>query len=853
MTPACRQVVATALKRDPTDAEIRNIEDRLVASMRRLAAKDRAAWGAKPQTDRLHEAAASAAKDLIGEQELKQRRTALQVAAGSRLETHLASQAARGITGLEAIDRTIAFHADARSDFLSVESQSHAIRADALRQMLGVLEASNPKWFGLFENHEGIKAITREIFGESTGNAAAAAGAKLWKTVTTALRERFNRGGGDVGELDDWGLPHHHSQSKIAAAGRQQWIADILPKLDRTRYVKEDGSLMSDPELNDFLGHAWETIATGGANKSTPGQFKGGSARANRGSASRQIHFKDADGYIDYQQKYGERSLYEILVGHIDGVSKDIGLVETYGPNPDQAFRLLRDRSVQEAKRADPTQLGKIEAHAINTENLYNEVAGKRLPVASRWLAASFDTLRSWMIASRLGSAIISSLSDEATLALTAHLNRLPLMRVFANELAAMNIANRQELRMARHAGLALNSLISSLNRFGQEGLGAAFSNKLANTVMRVSGLNAITEARKRAFGVTMMSSLGSIAKEHANLAALDPHDYRILKAKGITDTDFAMWKTATPEDWGGGNNTMLTPDAIYRMSDQDVDRVLGAKISGLAPGSRELAAARTEAREKAATRLLGTVLEESNVAIVEPGAKERVVTMSHIQRGTLKGELTRSVFLFKSFPLAMIQRHWNRGMDMPTGTGRAAYLATLIAGTTVAGVASLQLSELLSGRDPRNLNPAAKGGVRNWMAALLKGGSLGIYGDFLFSDQTRYGSGPVATALGPVVGLGEDVFNLTQGNLVQWLHGQPTDIGAESVKFARSNLPAASLWYTKAATDHLIFHQLQEYFSPGYLANMRSRAERDYGQKYWWEPGEAVPNRAPDLGAMGK
>ena len=27
-------------------------------------------------------------------------------------------------------------------------------------------------------------------------------------------------------------MPHHHSQMNVAKAGREQWIADILPKLD---------------------------------------------------------------------------------------------------------------------------------------------------------------------------------------------------------------------------------------------------------------------------------------------------------------------------------------------------------------------------------------------------------------------------------------------------------------------------------------------------------------------------------------------------------------------------------------------------------------------------------------------
>jgi hypothetical protein len=835
MRAKCIQAVSEALGRALNATEVKGIEDRLMKHMRLLAKDDPVAWQGKSTADRLSEAAQAAAKSLVTEQQLKQQRLSLQILAHDRVQTHLTQQAALGMQPLDALDRIIAFHADGKSNVLSMETQARAIERDSLRQMIGTLEASNPKWFGLFENHEGIRSIVQELFGESSGVAEAKQGAAEFHAAANALRDRFNRAGGDIGELDDWALPQHHSQSKVAKSGRDAWVTQILPLLKRDRYVNEDGSVMTDAQLTEFLGHAWTSIATGGANKLTPGQFSGGSARANRGSASRQIHFKDADSYLQYQQNFGERTLYEVMVGHIGGISKDVAMVETLGPNADNTFRYFRDQSVQEAKLADPTKIGEIEKHAINTENLYNEVAGKTQPVASRALAASFDTLRSWLVAARLGSSIISSFSDEGTLYLTSKLNNLPPMQVFANELAAMNPANRTELRMARRAGLALNTLLASLNRFGQDGLGTAFSKKLANTVLRASGLNAITEARKRAFGVTMMGSIGSVVKSHASLKGLDPVDHRLLLSKGITETDFNVWKAAQLEDWGGGNNTMLTPDAIYRVPD-------AALAAHGDPNTL---------REQAVTKLLGITLEESDVAIIEPGAKERAMTGASIPRGTWKGELTRSFFLFKSFPLAMITRHWTRGMSLPNAGGRAAYLSSLFAATTVAGVASLQLNELLSGRDPRNLNPLEKGGVRNWIAAMLKGGSLGIYGDFLFSDASQHGSSPVASFMGPAIGLGEDAFNLTQGNIVQALQGKDTNIGAEAVKFVRSNLPGASLWYSKAALDHLVFHQLQEYFSPGYLANMRSRAQREFGQKYWWEPGEITPDRAPDPAAI--
>jgi hypothetical protein len=836
MKSRCLLAVAEAIGHELTKKEADGIESRIAKHLRALSKSDES-WAAKTLAERLQSAAERAANELIGEAQLKEKRAALTVIAHDRIQKHIEAQAARGIDALNALDRTIAFHADLKSNFLSIESQANAIRDDSLRQMLSTLTASNPKWFGLFENRAGVEALVKEIFGEDSGVPEAKAGAKEWAKVTAAMRERFNRNGGDVGQLEDWGLPHHHSQIRVAKAGREKWVNDIQPFIDRDAYFNPDGSKMSDEQIGSFLGEAWTSIATGGANKLEPGQFKGNGARANRGNASRQIHFKDADSYLKYQDAYGERTPYEVLTNHIDNIAKDIALVETYGPNPDATFRYFRDKVVIDGKLEDPTKVGKLDERAIKSENLYNAVAGKTQPVASEWLANAFDTLRNLLVASRLGSAVITSFSDDATLHLTGKLNNLPAMRLLANELAAFNPANRTEERIAQRAGLGLRTLVSSLNRFGQTGLGSSFSKKLAATTLRASGLNAMTEARRRAFGATMMDAIGAVVKNHASLKTLDAADNRVLLSKGITDTDFQVWKKAELEDWGNGNKTVLTPESIYRIPDAEL-KDLGNP---------------TQLREQAATKLLAHTLEETDVAIIEPGAKERAITGANIQRGALKGELILSFFLFKSFPLAMIERHFERGMSLPTVGGRAKYLAALIAATTVAGVASLQVNELLNGRDPRNMNPFEKGGVRNWIAAMLKGGSLGIYGDFLFSDATQHGQSPVASFMGPVIGTGESLFNLTQGNMLQAAQGKDTHFGAETVKFAKGLMPGTSLWYAKAALDHMIFHQLQEYFSPGYLANMRSRAQRDFDQRYWWEPGEVAPSRAPDLGAIAQ
>ncbi|EJK90005.1 hypothetical protein ACLAJG_17610 [Klebsiella pneumoniae] len=823
MRQECINAVQQAASRRLTQQEIQNIEDRIYRNMRQLARNDPASWRAMTDAERLRRAGQLAANELTNEAALKRRRVALTIAARQRLDAFIKTY--QGKDGkLEALNRTIAFHADGKSNFLSVESRGKATRDYALSQIQEAFEAVDPRFFHLFEDEASVRDLVYEMRGQDTGNVRAKKGAKAWAGVTELLRQRFNDAGGDIGYLENWGIPQHHSMEKVGRVSQDKWISDVIGKLDRKYYIKDDGQLMSDAELKTFLGEAYNTIATGGLNKLSDTGMRISGARSNRGNASRQIHFKDADSYLEYQREYGDRSLWEVMVGHLEGISKDIALVETYGPNPDHVFRSILDEVTAEQATANPERTGRIKRLANSTENLYNFIAGKTQPIANPHIARWSDNIRNWMVASRLGSALLASFSDLGTMYMSAKVANIPMNRLFMNQLEAMNPANRTELARARRAGLAMESLLGSVNRWAMDNMGPSVSRWAATAVMRASGLTAWTDAHKRAYGVTMMGSLGEVVSRAPDLRSLDDSDFRILKSKGITEQDFSVWKLAQQEDWGNGNTTMLTPESIMRIPD--------AAVMHLGPPER--------VRFEAMRRLLAAVSEEVDMAVITPGAREQLFTGGGLQRGTWKGELTRSVFLFKSFPISVVLRHWTRAMGMPSAGGRAAYIAAFLASTTMLGALSQQLNDMASGRNPREM--AGKDAGKFWLGALLKGGGLGLYGDFLLSDHTRYGGGALASMLGPVAGLVDDVVKLAQGIPLNAVEGKPEQTGGDLVKLGKGLIPGANLWYAKAALDHMIFNQLQEYFSPGYLRKVEQRSKKQFNQTYWWRPQDVTP-----------
>lgn len=841
MRPECIQAVTQAIGRTLNQQEIQGIENRVRRNMKQLAQTD-PTWQSKSAADRLNEAATKSAKDLLGEADLKKKRVALTILAHDRIDSYMKRFPDQPLEGL---DRLLAFSSDGKSGIQSIESAARAVRDDSLSRMLEVIDQTKGKFLGLFQNEAGNLALVRELHGEDSGSAVAKTAAKQFKDVAEQMRQRFNRAGGDIGMLDDWSMPRDHSQVKVAK-DQAAWVADHVKWANRGKYLKEDGTPMNDAELADFLGHAWTTLATGGANKMEPGQAAGNGMRANRGSESRQIHYKDAESFIAAQKAYGERNLLELLIGHIDRASRDIALVETLGPNPNNQMRYFLDAGQNAMDTAKPKDFTKTAKQRRKIEQLYEEVAGTRKPPVSAALANGFDTYRALNVASRLGSAVITSITDQGTLGLTASMNGMPVMQVFANELRMLNPASAADRRMAQRAGLGLNQLIGSLNRFGADGLGTteAVSGKLskysqtaASKVMQISSMNALTAGSQRAFGATMLDTIGDMTRRHDSLAAMDAADAKRLTGQGVTDTDWSVWRLAQPEDWRGVGDTVLTANSIYRIPNAD-----------LVPLAKQLKTTPQRLKDQAATKLLGTILDETNMAIIEPGAREKTLMHGGIERGTVKGELMRSFWQFKSFPIAMMMRHGKRAMAQD-GWGKAGYMAALMASTTVLGGMAIQLGEIVAGRDPKNiLDDGALGvpGLRFGMAAFLKGGSLGMYGDFLFSDTTQAGTSAVVSFLGPIAGDAEALLKL-KGTAAE---GKGDQVGGNLVRLAKSHLPGANLWYTKAATDHLFFNQLQDYFSPGYLRRMKQRARKEFKQSFWWEPGDTTPDRAPNLGA---
>lgn len=836
MKEQCKQAVAKALgKQSLTAQEATDIENRIKDAMKSLAKKDRDTWRNLSDSEKLTEASKQVAIDIQEQLKRKHKIAAQDILKQSQ---NLAALDHGKLSSMEVIDRMVAAHGD-MSGIQSIDSKARGI-ASIYRGELVDFYTNIKGGLGIFTDQELVQKIVRERFGENTGDALAKKISDKMGDVFETMRDRFNRNGGDIGKLDNWGLPQTHNLEKIAKAGKEAWVNKAESLIDTRQYVHENGDYYSQQEIRSLLEYTYDTLSSDGANKIEVGrQATGGgtSKVTNRRGESRVLHFKDAESWLEYQSEFGGMQFVDLVEAHINGLSKDIAMVENLGSNPKTALKILMDAAAKKdwEKGIDEN---KTQSSRKRAQVMFDEFSGGNSP-QSQVLANLGLAYRSMNVASMLGGTTIASLADQATIAKNASVHNVSYRKAFGGLIEQLNPANKADREFAHGLGLATEEMLGSIARWSDDGLTTTYgrtaklariSSSIASQVMRISFLNALTSASKVGFTKLLMEKYGRLSRSKA-WNDLDVQDRELLSNTGLDERAWQVFQLAEPVVDRKGNQ-LMSARSIYEIPDEKLTAFGDPK----------------QVKDQVASQLQAHLLDEQGMAVIEAGIRERT-WMTVGAKGTATGEILRGITQFKSFSAAFLMRHGSRTMAQEGLKGKAAYAIPLFVMTTLLGGLVVQLKELLNGNDPQTIYDSndPKKATSFFMRSLVAGGGLPVLGDILVAGTDTSGRDANSFVSGP---LGSDfttLLGLTVGNLTQYNEGKDTNFGNEAFKFVKGKVPAQNLWYTKAAINRMVFDEMQDTIAPGYREKALRKAERQQDRERFW--GDDIDDiRAPDF-----
>ena len=686
----------------------------------------------------------------------------------------------------------------------------------------------------LFERDIGREMwrITDPASGPPTGNLIAKQVAEIYHRWNETSRVEQNAAGARIGKEEHYVVRQSHDMEKIRGVGWkglkdstrsfQEWHDFILPLLDERTFDGVDNR-------ETFLGNVWENLASGIHETSQGGTgFLGPGNLGKKISAERVLHFKNADAWIDYNERFGRGNITDSVLRGLELAGRNTALMRNLGTNPEFMFNAWRSSlAEQAAARHDFNTSDALRSK--RTQQLMDIVTGKAAIPDNMTIAWYGRLLRVIQSLAKLGGVVLSSLPDLAVNAATLRHSGVPLFEAYTNQVLSLLQGRRSgETRLtADLLGVGINGMIGRLlSRFsGEEHFGTA--SKLVELFHRANFLSWWTDSLKT--GVGLMLSHNLARRAGSAFDALPRRLQNTLRRYGI---EAAEWDAIRQTNQRAADGKMyVMPGEVQNLPDSAVAHL--TKTGSAA----EIQRVRDDLQSKLGAYITDTTAE----AMTEPRASDRLSARLGMQAipGTWGGEAIGLLMQFKQYPITFTRRTIERelrrdGVDVMG-------IAHLLVATTLLGYVSMTLKEYAKGRNRRK--PEDLGGYAKLvMAAFVQGGGLGLYGDFLFGEANRMGGGMVESFIGPTFGTLGEVERLikairdgsdskTRGELA----------ASHGLQLLKNNTPFLNLFYTRAALDYFVLYRLQEAMNPGYLRRYEKKVKKENNQTFWLRPTAAV------------
>ena len=688
-----------------------------------------------------------------------------------------------GLQSLIARDRNEASRiVDGEGLGADLDSKIGSIRARYQSRAYDMIEELSSRWFGLSKRGDHGYNVMRALWGDNVDPKFKRMAAD-WEALTTDIRIRFNKAGGDIPELKDWRLTMKDSPDLMRSKGKEAWVSDIKKNGDLKRMGIDEAD--ADKVLGEMYDKRMAESITGELDDS----YRNTSKVANRHQDRRRIHYKDSDAWIAHHKEFSDSTVYDSMMDYISMMSNEIGLMENFGPNAKLTFESL-------AHIVDSTA-GKGSSRVAR--NTFAELSGELNPDNST-LSKVGEMIRNWTSFAKLPGAVLSAPPDVLSNMMTARYNGFSGMKTFTSAMKLLATANTKKSRkLAADLGMQLDFMIDAAHAAGRyfEVGGHGASATAAGFTIKFGGLNHWTMAQKMSFHFNFMEELGK-------------SDIRL-------------------------NEDLMSSFERYGIGDDIVSEIVNSTkmerggISFLDP---------QKLSPEAAEAVTAMIHAETKVAVPEADARVRAALHQGTKRGDVGGEAIRFITMFKTFTGSVMLGNWARihkGTSY-SGAGRIGAAASLFVGTTILGAMSLQMKEIAKGKDPHNMEHTTF-----WSDAILQGGGTALVGDVFSSDARDFGTladylgGPGVSALNDIFWRGAlgTIDDAKKGNLESermWRR-----LGNPVIKMV-PNFPVINLT-TKMIWERSLHDMMRQFADPRYdIKQMKRSIKQDleYDREVW-------------------
>ena len=672
--------------------------------------------------------------------------------------------------------------------------------------------------------------------------------AEVMESYSEMIRQKLNDRGANISKIWGYIVKQSHDPSSIRNAAAilgvtdikvdpsftlkkdinynknfQAWKNYVMKKLDsdRTFANTDDVDEFMQEVYNSLVGNKY-LIADGVANtygtRTSQDVAKGSKFK-------RVLHFKTADDWFDYNDKFGVGNLKESFFSGLQTAGRNLGIIDSLGTKPKENMDKIR-YAVHNRLRKSGKDVSDIKTD--RKLDKYMKVVDGSIYTVENFAVARYSAIaRTLASMAKLGGATISALADVGIYGSEVRYQGRSFVGGMFEALSSLaRIKNtKQKKEIAEMLGFMNDNTIYDMSARHQVGdnLNKGWT-KAQRTFFKLNLLSWWTNSLKEG----AMLGLANYFARQKNLEFknLNKQLQELFTMYDINPTKWDVIRKTAMEKADDGKE-FINIGLLDQMSDVDIKKITGLdKMT-----DRQI---RIE-KEKFKASVSGMLLDRTIYSVIEPDARVKGFMTQGKLAGTGFGEAIRFFGQFKAFPISIVQKVLGREMDYFKGRkqgdlGRGIRgMGALMVTSGILGYMSMTLKDLLKGRSPRELiDQDGNINGKTLMAAFLQGGGLGIYGDVLFKEA-RDSSSIIAGFAGPVTLTAADVLMA----LNHGMHLEGGKAGKAAYKAVTSMIPFLNLFYIKSAFDYLIGYQILETINPGILERVENRMEKDYNQHF--------------------